>query len=454
MSELRSTATLPYVIEGLENYTRYYVAISGVTDGKEGPLSDVLSEVPEQTPRTARERAYADYEAVRDTILNGNTGFEALRKALHFDVIGPIYGTTFTFSSSMNGFETGLMDDGSVLCPTVPALDQNGELTIVASYGGETVKIVEPVTVLSLRYDEQPYVSGTMTSAMGATVDLTAEGTKDWAQFNADDVDNYAKKNTENTITGLRRLVEGGIDHATDMPLSYVASDAKDTQPTSKACITSRGDEGKAGFEFQLPYSEKMQHTNLYVSSWNATTRVDILVNGSVQYSTTYGGSDGWDVRKISLDYQLPDPSDEMIVRQILVKSNTGGVGGSVGLPAVTLAETDAVIPEPTNDYAVGTMEDASGTTVDLTAEGTKDWAQFPTKYVDDYAKKDTEKCHHGLPPAGFRRYPLAVDVAKDMQLNLTASDAAGGTQPKNQWAITRRGPEGQAGFAFRLPHC
>ena len=143
LSELRSTATLPYVIEGLENYTRYYVAISGVTDGKEGPLSDVLSEVPEQTPRTARERAYADYEAVRDTILNGNTGFEALRKALHFDVIGPIYGTTFTFSSSMNGFETGLMDDGSVLCPTVPALDQNGELTIVASYGGETVKIVE-----------------------------------------------------------------------------------------------------------------------------------------------------------------------------------------------------------------------------------------------------------------------------------------------------------------------
>lgn len=201
--------------------------------------------MPEQTPRTARERAYADYEAVRDTILNGNTGFEALRKALHFDVIGPIYGTTFTFSSSMNGFETGLMDDGSVLCPTVPALDQNGELTIVASYGGETVKIVEPVTVLSLRYDEQPYVSGTMTSAMGATVDLTAEGTKDWAQFNADDVDNYAKKNTENTITGLRRLVEGGVDHATDMPLSYVASDAKDTQPTSKACITSRGTKEK-----------------------------------------------------------------------------------------------------------------------------------------------------------------------------------------------------------------
>ena len=452
LSELRSTATLPYVIEGLENYTRYYVAISGVTDGKEGPLSDVLSEVPEQTPRTARERAYADYEAVRDTILNGNTGFEALRKALHFDVIGPIYGTTFTFSSSMNGFETGLMDDGSVLCPTVPALDQNGELTIVASYGGETVKIVEPVTVLSLRYDEQPYVSGTMTSAMGATVDLTAEGTKDWAQFNADDVDNYAKKNTENTITGLRRLVEGGVDHATDMPLSYVASDAKDTQPTSKACITSRGDEGKAGFEFQLPYSEKMQHANLYVSSWNATTRADVLVNGSVQYSTTYGGSDGWDVRKISLDYQLPDPSDEMIIRQVLVKSNTGGVGGSVGLPAVTLAETDAVIPEPTNDYAVGTMEDASGTTVDLTAEGTKDWAQFPTKYVDDYAKKDTENVI-----TDFRRLvsddtPLAVDVAKDMQLNFTASDAAGGTQPKNQWAITCRGPEGQAGFAFRLP--
>ena len=45
------------------------------------------------------------------------------------------------------------------------------------------------MTVLSLAYDEKPYVSGMMTSAMGTTIDLTAEGTKDWAQFNADDVD-------------------------------------------------------------------------------------------------------------------------------------------------------------------------------------------------------------------------------------------------------------------------
>ena len=452
LSDVRTADTLPYVIEGLDNYKRYYVAVSGVKDGVEGALSDVVSEVPEESPRSARERAYADYEAARDTILNGNTGFDALYRSLNFDVTGPIYGTTFTFTSTMNGQDTGLMDNGSVVCPTQPQPDQSGELTILATYEGETVKIVENVTVLSLAYDEKPYVSGMMTSAMGTTIDLTAEGTKDWAQFNADDVDVYARKDTENTISGLRRLVEGGVDHAVDMPLYYTATDAKDTQPTSQTCITSRGEEGKAGFEFNLPYSDKMQHANLYVSSWNATTRVEVLVNGSVMYTATYGGSDGWDVRKISLDYKLMDPSDELLVRQILVTSNTGGPGGSVGLPAVTLAETDGEIPEPSNDYAVGTTENASGTTVDLTAEGTTDWAQFPTKYADDYAKKNTETVITNFHRLVSDDTPYAVDVAKDMQLSFTASDAAEGTQPKNQWAITCRGPERQAGFAFNLP--
>ena len=452
LTEVHTTDSLPYVVENLENYQRYYVAVSGVKAGKEGSMSELLSEVPEQTPRTERERAYADYEAVRDEILNGNKGFDALRKALNFNVTGPVYGTTFTFTSTMNGRETGLMDNGSVLCPTAPQPDQSGELTIVATCGSETVKIIEDVTVLSLSYEEQPYVYGEMYNAMNTTVDLTAEGTKDWAQFNADDADNYARKNTENTITGLRRLVEGGVDHAVDMPMNFTATDAKDNGPTSKTCITSRGPEGQAGFEFKLPYSEKMQHVNLYVSSWNATTSVEILVNGSTLYSASYGGSNGWDVRKISLDYKLPEPDDEILVRQILVKSNTGGSGGSIGLPAVTLAETDGEIPAPTNDYAVGSIEGVSGKTVDLTAEGTTDWAQFPTRLVDDYAKKNTENVI-----TNFRRLvpdstPLAVDVAKDMQLDFTASDAAEGTQPKNKWAITCRGPEGQAGFAFNLP--
>ena len=68
LSDVRTADTLPYVIEGLDNYKRYYVAVSGVKDGVEGALSDVVSEVPEESPRSARERAYADYEAARDTI--------------------------------------------------------------------------------------------------------------------------------------------------------------------------------------------------------------------------------------------------------------------------------------------------------------------------------------------------------------------------------------------------
>ena len=42
-------------------------------------------------------------------------------------------------------------------------------------------------------------------------------------------MDVYAREDTENTISGLRRLVEGGVDHAVDMPLYYTATDAKDT---------------------------------------------------------------------------------------------------------------------------------------------------------------------------------------------------------------------------------
>ncbi len=454
LTEVRSVSALPYTIASLDNYKRYYVAVSGVKDGVEGPLSEIVSNVPEKTPRTERERAYADYESVKAMILNGNADFDNVTRSLNFNVTGPVYGTAFAFSSTANGYPTGLMNDGSVVTPTLPEPDRSCELTVSATCGSETITLVENVVVKSQAYDRQPYVFGTMVSAMNTTADLTAEGTRDWAQFCTHYVDDYAKKDTENTITGLRRLAEGGVDHATDMPFRYSATDAKDKAPVDRTCITSRGPEGEAGFTFQLPYSEKMQHVNIYASSWNATTRVDFLVNGAVLYSTTYGGSNGWDVQKIGVDYKVPNPDDVVTVRQILVKSNTGGSGGSIGLPAVTLAETDGVIPEPDNTvYASGVISDANNATVDLTAEGTRDWAQFPTKLVGDYAKKNVEASSiTNLHRLVSDDTPLAVDVAKDMKISFNASDAAEGTQPKNQWAITCRGPEELAGFAFNLP--
>ena len=61
----------------------------------------------------------------------------------------------------------------------------------------------------------------------------------------------------------------------------------------------------------------------------------------------------------------------------------------------------------------VGTTENASGTTVDLTAEGTTDWAQFPTEYADDYAKKNTETVITNFHRLVSDDTPYAVDVAK-----------------------------------------
>ena len=70
-------------------------------------------------------------------------------------------------------------------------------------------------------------------------------------------------------------------------------------------------------------------------------------------------------------------------------------------------------------------------------------------RQADDYAKKNTETVITNFHRLVSDDTPYAVDVAKDMQLSFTASDAAEGTQPKNQWAITCRGPERQAGFAL-----
>ena len=177
-----------------------------------------------------------------------------------------------------------------------------------------------------------------MTSAMGATIDLYRRGHPRLCSLTQTMWMSTQERITETLISACAVWWK-----AADLRRRYafvlMATDAKrirsrPARPASPPAVKRQ----KRALSL-TPYSDKMQHANLYVSP-GTPPRVKSQNGKRMYLPATYGGSDCWDVRKISLDYKLMDLSDELRPPDP-VTSNTGGSYGSVGLLAATLAETD-----------------------------------------------------------------------------------------------------------------
>ena len=157
---VKNTKTLPCKLEGLSNYKRYDVLVTGIKDGTESANSESVSEIPEEVKRTDAQRAYYDWLEVQEKVLNGNTDFSNIISNLNFDVKGPTYGTKFIFSSDSHLSKYGLRNNGSVANPVLPLPDITTVLKADASCGGKTIKITVPAVVKAMAANAIPYEIG------------------------------------------------------------------------------------------------------------------------------------------------------------------------------------------------------------------------------------------------------------------------------------------------------
>lgn len=236
LENILTVTELPYVIGGLTNYNRYYISVSGIKDGVEGPRTPVESEVPEDSIKTDRERAYIDWENTINDILNGNTDFGNITNNLNFNVTGKTYGSAFSFTTSSDGQNSGIKNDGSVDRPIYPQCDNVVEITVKITCYETTITLYQRATVKSIDIDDVPYVSGSKTVTSG-TIDLTEEGSKDWVQMNTSSISNYSRKNISSSFITNISAIQSTAGNASDAVFRFTATDAAGSAPASRTGI-------------------------------------------------------------------------------------------------------------------------------------------------------------------------------------------------------------------------
>ncbi len=421
------TTNSDFTIEDVAPFEKYYVTVSGVKDDVIGGGKLSATVLLEPAGTTDDDRAAQDLARMLDTIYNGNTNGN-VQYPFVLNQTGPLYGATFTLSSSADGAPFGVMNNGKVLRPTQEQGDVAVRLTITAHYGSGTATYTR--TVLVSAYGEgDGYVQSSQSGFNGGTVNLSEEGTSDWYQFreNVSPTDSGAQahKKDGSGISNIFRNVDavptGEQGLCTDAPIyyKYDANDLTGSAPRNQYGTHMRGTGNY--LKFNVGYSEKNQRLNVYVGTWNGVGTVQFLVNGKVMASESFGNQNMGTYR-MSFDYLLENPTDVAEVRLYLDKMDAYSVtNGSVILFATTLGEKELGSDTPVANY---NSEQISGQTIDLTKEGTNDWFQLPQDSETNYARKA-----NGVGFSGFKRNHDAVPngekgCVKDAPIYYTASDA------------------------------
>lgn len=386
---LYETNSLPYVVEGLENDTRYEVSVAGVVNGEEGRHTEKIAQVPEKTARTEEERARFDWEKAFALVLNGNVDADHIEKSLNFDVEGPVYGSSISITSSTAEERYGVMENGGISSPILPMEDIPVILTAKVTLGETNVTIKQRVTVAAKGENEVPCVIGSKPDKTSGEINLTEEGSKDWIQFYSGSVSDYAKKAGEAYISEIR--AQGSAYRVGDSPFTFVAADAGEAQPANNSSVGVRGLGN--GFSFRVPYSEKVQHVTVYPSVWAGDVTVEMEINGVTMYSDSFGRPDtsgGMKGQAFDIAYRMPSEADEAIVKVSCSKNLDTQWGGCVvALAAVTLRETDETITPPiVEEEPIRAKLDGQPTKLNLTEEGDADWILFNSTDVNQIERK------------------------------------------------------------------
>ena len=193
--------------------------------------------------------------------------------------------------------------------------------------------------------DDGSIVGGSVETAP-LYANLTREGSLDWAYFNNATFDQYNRKNvadasiTNVTPVGTQQRNPVIQDARTD----YRYTDG--TNPVSESGVHNGFvfvKEG-SGVTFNVPGGPEMKYLNVYTGEWASDITLELLVNGEVQYSATYGSTVTTSGSPAAcnvarLQYSTPNEDDEVEIRA-LISHGYDKDWGNMTIQAITLSDT------------------------------------------------------------------------------------------------------------------
>ena len=193
--------------------------------------------------------------------------------------------------------------------------------------------------------DDGSIVSGKASSAPIAA-DLSSEGNLDWAYFNNASFADYNRKNlTDSLITNVTNVgTQQSQPIIKDAKTSYSYTDG--VSPESEAGVHNGFvfvKEG-SGVTFNVPGGPDMKYLNVYTGEWASDITLELVVNGEVQYSETYGnsvttGGTPAVCHVARLQYSTPSADDTVEVRALISNAYDSN-WGNMSVQAVTLSDT------------------------------------------------------------------------------------------------------------------
>lgn len=445
-----STTRLPFTINGLDNNTKYYVAIQGVKNLMDGNLSEFVSGVPEEGggKTSLEEKVDRDFVTILPQILNGNSNLGNITGNLKFESIeGLLYGSQVKVSS----LATNAIDmNGNVIRAVGANADKKAIIAVQITLEDYTMTRQFVATVKSIDPSVEPYVAATLND-YSANINLTEQGTLDWMHFDRITTFDFPRKKNANQIADISFSSGKPDENPKDYPRKVSYTDGQtsngDVPVVTESSNQSMYFTGISGqnkkLEFTLPGDNELRDARLYLGSWNSTVRVEAASwnnPNKIFYSNTFGkdNSAGVLAKELAINYQLPN-NDKLKVT-ISVDN-----GQKAFIQAITL-----------NTVSVESEENVKVLTppaqADLTIEGSKDWAHFNNKNKDDYERKYIVPSYI----TDFITLPGTTieKVATDTATNFTYSDAKGSNYTKlsgNSKGLVAQKAGG--GFQFTLPY-
>ncbi len=259
------------------------------------------------------------------------------------------YRTTFEATDTTSGspaeYQTLRLDYST------PSKDDEVEVTVVvnqvydAAWGNMNIGAI---TLGTRRINEDASTIGGTIKTAPAAADLTGEGKLDWVYLNDANLNNVNKKNiVSHEITNLA-LTDAlkGMTMSEKTKTGFVYSDgtnpAEESDVHKAAVFTGKG----AGLSFEVPGSEEERYVNIYTGAWAADAKIEVLVNGKVQYTAEYGSAnttpDTTDYRVVRLKYQTEREEDTVQIR-VVTDEVYDASWGNINISAITLSDEKPV---------------------------------------------------------------------------------------------------------------
>ena len=279
--------------------------------------------------------------------LNIYTGAWAADITAEISVNGEVqYTETYGSSNTASGTPAKY----NLLSIQYQAADANDEvkvkLWVSKAYSSQWGNMNVSAIALSDRQieDDGSIVSGKVSNAPIAA-DLSTEGNLDWAYFNNASFSGYNRKNrTDSLITNVTNVgTQQSNPVIKDAKTAYSYTDGVNPEAESSVHNGFVFVKEGSGVTFNVPGGPDMKYMNVYTGEWASDVTLELVVNGEVQYSETYGNSvttAGTPAvcHAARLQYSTPSADDTVEVR-VLISNAYDKSWGNMSIQAITLSD-------------------------------------------------------------------------------------------------------------------